>query len=397
MPTIAQKLFKNEILHSVYLKRHEISVANKIEKFLRDNQVEILEELRQKDIFTEVPTRRNRSQLIIVLKRTQKQIQKLNKKVIEEVRQDMIETAKYEVRFQKRMTRESFKPIPVQLKLSPDDAILQTALYTEPFLGDIFKTWSKDFSLAQQKRITRETRLAFFQGEGQEGLTRRLLSRGVFKKTGALAPNIRQARAFARTSLNHSINQARDLFHKQNNYAKKFRYTAVLDGRTTLLCASRDGVIFKEGNRPGVPAHIQCRSIYVPIIDPDLVFGDRQTITSTSTRKKLRSEWRASARQVAGKKWNTYNKTTQKNLVNKQKSRWLKQNVGTVSAKTNFNDFLKNQSAKFQDEYLGKERSALFRKGGLDLNKFIDKKTGRTITLDILKRSEKKAFSLAGL
>lgn len=61
-----------------------------------------------------------------------------------------------------------------------------------------------------------------------------------------------------------------------------------------------------------------------------------------------------------------------------------------------FGDWLRRQSAAVQDEALGAERGALFRRGGLDVRDFVDRR-GRVLTLEDLRRIDRDAFERAGL
>jgi hypothetical protein len=45
---------------------------------------------------------------------------------------------------------------------------------------------------------------------------------------------------------------------------------------------------------------------------------------------------------------------------------------GPVSAKRTYSGWLKDQSAEFQDQVLGKDRGKLFRSGKIKLDQFVD-------------------------
>lgn len=57
----------------------------------------------------------------------------------------------------------------------------------------------------------------------------------------------------------------------KNSGVEKFRYSAILDNRTTKYCASLDGQIFTADDAIRVmpPNHFRCRSILVPIMDKE--------------------------------------------------------------------------------------------------------------------------------
>ena len=69
---------------------------------------------------------------------------------------------------------------------------------------------------------------------------------------------------------------------------------------------------------------------------------------------------------------------------------------GQVPADQTYGQWLKKQSAERQDDILGKTRGALFRKGGLEFDRFYNDK-GRYLTLDELRQRDAAAFDKAGV
>ena len=72
-----------------------------------------------------------------------------------------------------------------------------------------------------------------------------------------------------------------------------------------------------------------------------------------------------------------------------------------VSGNVKFDGWMRNQPASFQDEYFsqfadGKEKAALFRRGGLKIQQFRDE-TGKNYSLDQLKALEPIAFEKANI
>jgi SPP1 gp7 family putative phage head morphogenesis protein len=71
--------------------------------------------------------------------------------------------------------------------------------------------------------------------------------------------------------VNEVVNTERNnFFFKNADLIQGFQFSAVLDGKTTLICASLDGKTFKIGDADGLefrpPLHWFCRSILVPIL-----------------------------------------------------------------------------------------------------------------------------------
>ena len=123
-----------------------------------------------------------------------------------------------------------------------------------------------------------------------------------------------------------------------------YEWVSTLDSRTSPVCRSRDGKVWKVGKGPLPPAHYNCRSATVPLL--------KDQVNKDGTRKL-----------IGGKRASV---------------------DGQVSADLNYNDWLKGQSESFQIDVLGKTKADLFRKGGLTMDKFVNNK-GQELTLDQLK------------
>ena len=70
---------------------------------------------------------------------------------------------------------------------------------------------------------------------------------------------------------------------------------------------------------------------------------------------------------------------------------------GQVPEDLNYSQWLKRQSAKFQDEVLGPTKGKLFRRGDVTLDRFVDRRTGRPFTVAELRKREAAAFEEAAL
>lgn len=152
-----------------------------------------------------------------------------------------------------------------------------------------------------------------------------------------------QAEAVVRTMANHVGSTARAETYKQNaDVLKGEEWTSTLDGRTTLVCSGRDGKTFPVGEGPMPPAHYNCRSVRVPVVDDRFA-----VLREGATRASMQ---------------------------------------GPVSSQTTYNSWLKRQPKVFQDSVLGPERAKLFR-DGMNVDKFTDD-AGKVITLDQLRAME---------
>ena len=141
---------------------------------------------------------------------------------------------------------------------------------------------------------------------------------------------IDQARAVVLSVASHVSNES--MMATWKPYAHLFEgleYISVLDNRTTSLCISRSGKVYEFSKAPSVPAHYRCRSRLSP---------------------KLKKEY------------DLFTESTQSSQF------------GQVPASWNYNDWLKRQSVAVQDEVLGKARGLAYRKSGVPIDKFIDRK-----------------------
>jgi SPP1 gp7 family putative phage head morphogenesis protein len=161
-----------------------------------------------------------------------------------------------------------------------------------------------------------------------------------------------QTNTLIRTSVNAISNETRKATYGTNKkYFKGFRYIATLDSRTTILCGSRDGIVYDYDEVPTLPAHWGCRSTISP-----------------SVKDKYRLENIKGVRK--------YRPSTE----------------GAVDAQLTYPGWLKSQPFDVQANVLGPQRAELFAKGKLDLDQFIDN-DGVVLTLDELKLKEKVSLS----
>lgn len=163
----------------------------------------------------------------------------------------------------------------------------------------------------------------------------------------------RQLDTLVRTITNNTSAIARDQVYAVNDdIMEGYQWIATLDNRTTMICGSRDNVIYYNPTDPKPPAHWGCRSTTIPIIKPEFDVGS-----------KLHGK--RPAKGAAG--------TTQ------------------VSGRTSYGSWLKKQPIEFVDEALGVERSRLFRSGKISIDGFVDP-TGRVYTLKQLELMNPFAF-----
>ncbi|MFG6139501.1 phage minor head protein [Halomonas sp. B23F22_10] len=169
------------------------------------------------------------------------------------------------------------------------------------------------------------------------GDTQQQMARGVAEVVTTRSR--RQAETVVRTASNGIGDAARGMVYDANaDLLEGERFIATLDSRVTLTCAGFDQTVHPLGQGPRPPLHYGCRSLRVPVVKEQYrvaIQGERASMD------------------------------------------------GPVSNQLTFGGFLRNQSAEFQDDYLGPARARLFRAGTIKIEQFTDNQ-GRPLSLDEL-------------
>lgn len=133
--------------------------------------------------------------------------------------------------------------------------------------------------------VTAAIQLAMTEGETLDQMVRRLRGRVVRRASwrtvdgrrtyipgtysgGVMTLTTPQAEALARTAAMHVGNQAREAVYAANaDLVKGCQRVETLDTRTCLVCGVADGQVVKSGeSRTMLPAHPNCRGVWVPVL-----------------------------------------------------------------------------------------------------------------------------------
>ena len=282
----------------------------------------------------------------------------------ENTRQMLLELARIEHDFERRIFEAN---VSVQLNYAVASAQqLAAVVRSHPFAGGAnaaltLRQWFAGLERSDQTRILYAIQQGVLQQETIDTITKRI--------TDTVLLSRRQAETVVRTAVNHVSNAARESFWQANDdIILALRWTATLDGRTSTICGGRDGAVDRPvegmrvldpvGARP--PAHPNCRSIMVAILDTEgvaNVMGERPFVRDTRTGRRRRRE-----------------------MPDPQQRRdWARENVGRVPADMDYDTWLRRQSDAFQDDVLGPGKAGEFRRG-LHLDRFVDR-TGQELTL----------------
>ena len=144
--------------------------------------------------------------------------------------------------------------------------------------GEVVRKAFNDIGTKQAELFSQAVRNGLLTGESTESIVRRLKGRLDRERLGTVNQQIQQGglvtarannqiRAIVRSSITQVNDAAMTEVALANPDAtKRYRYTAVLDSRTSPICRSLDGKIYNWGEGPAPPLHFNCRSMRVPLV-----------------------------------------------------------------------------------------------------------------------------------
>ena len=238
--------------------------------------------------------------------------------------------------------------IPIVNFRRPNASMLRSIVTDRPFEGEVLSDWWSRTASNVQDKVRKRIDTGLAAGESGPDIARAV--RGAarsapgFERGTPVEVLKRNSEAITRTAVSHVSTHAREATFKENDdMIKGIRVVATLDGRTTPICQSLDGKIFKpgEGRRP--PFHWNCRTTVVPVLksaaELGLPFDD--SLVPPGRRAAL---------------------------------------GGDVPETETYQTWLKKQPAVFQDRVLGKARADAFRDGRFTVQQFVNDK-GQKLTL----------------
>jgi SPP1 gp7 family putative phage head morphogenesis protein len=270
---------------------------------------------------------------------------------------ELADLADYETAYQQQLFT-SVVPVQVQVAAVASEQVYAAAM-ARPFQGRLLREWASNIEAARMIRIRDAIRIGYVENQTIDQMVRRVRgTRPLGYADGLLTIDRRHAEAVVRTAVSHTANYARESFFEANaDLVKWLRWTATLDSRTSPVCRARDGKVYPMNSGPRPPAHWNCRSTMTPVIKSWRELGFDADETPASTRASM---------------------------------------DGQVPADMTYQQWLRKQPAARQDEILGVAKGKLFRDGGLELDRFVDR-AGQEYNLAELRQRDAAAFARAGL
>ncbi|WP_420013931.1 minor capsid protein [Tateyamaria sp.] len=329
--------------HEIEIRRWSNATQRKVLAQLKRSDTAIVGRLQDEDIST-----LSRTRMEALLRPLSKVIDGAYTDAAGVLQADLEGLMEYEGEWQTEMFK---RVLPVKFEtVSPTADQIIAAVNSRPFQGKLLREVYPELSASAFRKVRDTIRGGFVEGRTTGQIVRDLRGRAALGyKDGILAKSRRDVESVVRTAVNHTANTAREYVYEANtDLVKGVRWNATLDGKTTLVCAGRDGKVYEAGKGPRPPAHFNCRSSTSPVLKSwkELGFGIDELPAGT----------RASMN-------------------------------GQVPADQDYDGFLRKQGKEFQDGVLGKRKAELFR-GGLKVDRFTDK-SGMELTLDQLRNRER--------
>lgn len=365
MPTANERYFDAQLRHAVGVQRYTAGQIKRILAVLEELDAETVRTLRRR---LGRVIRGRRALESAVLATLLEDVVLLRKEgilgVFGEAKKEWREFAKTQVDFEGRMVLAS---VPIEVNLAAVDVRKVAAVVSsKPFQGALLREWVSGFVRADRERLERTIKMGVAEGRSVDEIVRGVVgTRAAGYSDGILSVSRNQANTLVRTTVNHVANSSRQLFYDENeDYFVALRWEATLDSRTSSICRARDGALSPVGSsalpsgsraldppdaRP--PAHFNCRSTMVAVLD-----GDAEIFAGLDRQSE----------------------------------------IGPVPQETTYGPWLRRQPKEFQEQVLGKKKAALFRKGELPIEKFVDRR-GNELTLAQLQQTYPEAYAKAGI
>lgn len=355
--TANETLLNESVAHAIDLQGYSNGVVKRILKLLNRVDADLMSQI---TIALEKlpPSQFNVERLTAILASVRSLNSEVYASISTELNSELKQLAAYELDFQESLIK-GVLPANVQFATVNAGQVYAAAM-SRPFQSRLLSEWMSGLEETRAIKIRDAIRMGYVEGQTINDMVKRIRgTKALNYADGLLDISRRDAQAIVRTAINHTSNYAREALYADNeDIVKGVRYTATLDSSTTILCASRDGNFYATGKaHPAIPAHINCRSLYVPVLATWRDLGIDAEEVSAGTRASM---------------------------------------DGQVPDSLTYSDWLKKQSVARQDDILGVTKGNLFRDGGLDLPKFVSKQ-GHEFTIDELRARDASAFAKAGL
>jgi hypothetical protein len=180
---------------------------------------------------------------------------------------DLFDFVKSESSFQEK-TLKSVISVKLEMTIPAPEKIYTAATFMPFAESETFETMMKKISNDFYSQWDMSVRSGYITGENAQVINRRVLGSITNLQPGTMRKLRNALTTNTRTMLSHYAEQTRNSIYRANeDLFYGYKRIETLDSRTCLVCAAGDGKIYKSlDNAPDLPAHHNCRGLYIPLI-----------------------------------------------------------------------------------------------------------------------------------
>ena len=196
-------------------------------------------------------------------------VREVNAQVYQKIAADLPvqlqDVAGHEIDFTNRAAASAGVPIDFSTTI-PSSDFLHSLVMNSPIDGRLLASWIDGLEAARLDRLAQAIRIGLVQGEATDGLVARIRGTKALNYTdGILNISRKSAQTMAITANSTVQNTARLETFRNMKTIGYVEYSAILDSRTSTICQSLSGKIFRiDQPFPSPPQHLRCRSILLP-------------------------------------------------------------------------------------------------------------------------------------
>lgn len=337
-PSVNDVILRRTIRHAILVNRFGVGLGKRMVRFLDEEVypdlvstvVKRLERIKSRGIDTGPWTTQRYKDLL-------DDIRTILRDAALQMRMDaaaeLRDLAKSEANWAHRMLTVAM-PKELQIDIGGINLNAVQAVVSKPIMGAPLQDWFGGLAKAAQTQLTRQIGIGLAEGEPADKIITRV------RRTLDVPRN--HAATIVRTASNQVGTQARQTTYEENGgLLKGVKWLATLDTRTSAICRARDGQVYPLDSGPRPPAHPNCRSVVTPIVKSAAELGLRRREITGGTRASMN---------------------------------------GQVPRDLTYEQWLKTQDTKAQNEALGTRRAQMWRSGRITMDDMVTK-DGRELTL----------------
>jgi len=344
MPAVNQKLLDQVIRFQIDLRRLEAGTQRKVVKSLEKLQKALIGEIASGNLrgMTKAQTKKLLSSLSPILAQYYTEARNTLQDELDGVADVQVAQA------QKSLNATVFTE---RVPLLPTSHVIERVSRNVLINGGPLDSWWKKQEGDTMFKVSAQIREGILLGEANQGIISRIIGkRGV---PGVMDISRRNAATLVQTATHTVANEARQAVYNENaDVIKSLIWFTAMDSHVCVLCIGRSGKRWKNNQAKTPISH----SIAFQI--PPIHMNDRCVLLpETATFKELGVD------------------LPEPTIGDRASS------LGPISAKTTFNDYLRQVPVSQQNEMLGVGRAKLWREKKISLSQLLDGK-GRELNLE---------------